>query len=51
MPNIGRALSRFFGKRTLAKLGKKNCGQNVEIGKNILTKHIKLEAYSTIMNI
>ena len=29
----------------------KNCGQNVEIGKNILTKHIKLEAYSTIMNI
>ena len=29
----------------------KSCCQNVEIGEKKLTKRIKLEAYSTIMNI
>ena len=42
---------QVFWEKDPGQIGKKNCGQNVEIGKNILTKHIKLEAYSTRMNI
>ena len=40
----------FLGKGPWPNWEKK-CRQNFEIGKNILTEHIKLEAYSTIMNI
>ena len=42
---------QVFWEKDPGQIGKKNCRRNVEIGKNILTKHIKLEAYSTIMNI